>query len=215
MITVYGIRSPYVARVRASLLHKQLPFEHVNVNMRKKSDKFKKLTPIETIPVVVDTDGTVLCDSFQALDYLDAKYPQTYKMLGENLPERVKILTIIEAADKMMSFFGPLYIEKFQLAESQRESGRSHRALIYDEQQKKDLQKEITYRLGRIKDLRDGMFFTRKFSAADAAILSLFSNMDTLGLEIGEWKAWRERLLENQTIAKMFASPEEKGVRDI
>ena len=48
------------------------------------SDKFKELTLIEKIPVLEDSDGTIIYDSFNILLYLDEKYPQTYQMLPED-----------------------------------------------------------------------------------------------------------------------------------
>ena len=152
MITIYGITSPYASRVRASLLQKGLPFQHVNVNMTVKSAEFKGLTPTETIPVVED-NGTILCDSLHAVIYLDEQYPHTYSMLGKDMPTRIKILSVIAAVDKIASFFGPLYVEKFNREELLRQNHFSHKAFRYDEQQKQDLRKDLAYRLGKIEHL--------------------------------------------------------------
>lgn len=215
MIMVYGITSPYASRVRASLLQKGLPFQHVNVNMTLKSAEFKQLTPTETIPVVED-NGLVMCDSLHALLYLDEKYPHTYAMMGKNLQEKIHILTAIAAIDKMGSFFGPLYVEKFNREETLKQHHAAHKAFRYDPQQKEDLRKDVSYRLGKIKSLLHEKYFTEQFSAADAALLSLLRQLDFFNEVIpGFWQEWRKPLLNDTKIAAMFAPADEKGIREI
>lgn len=216
MITIYGITSPYASRVRAALIHKGLPFQHVNVNMTIKSAEFKGLTPTETIPVVED-NGIVMCDSLHALMYLDEKYPHTYSMLGQDLPTKIKILSIMAAVDKVSSFFGPLYVEKGNREETLRQNHTSHKAFRYDDQQKIDWRKDTTYRLGKIEKIFDGkQFLTGQFSAADAAMLALLRQLDFFGEAIPLfWQEWRKPLLQDAKIASMFAPQDEKGVREI
>ena len=215
MITIYGIQSPYVARVRAVLLQKGLQFQHVSVNLGQKSEAFKKLTPIETIPVIEDDDGTVICDSLHAILYLDEKYP-VYKMLGNDWKTKLKILTVVEAVDKAYFYLSPLYIEKNDLRERLIQSGRSHRARVYSEQEKQDMRKEVQYRLQRLEALRGKKFFTSQFSAADAAMLSLLRQMHYFAEEIPAfWKKLYDDLLKDAKIAAMFPAQDEKGVREI
>ncbi len=217
MITIYGITSPYASRVRASLIQKGLPFQHVNVNLTVKSAEFKRLTPTETIPVVEDEDGTILCDSLHATLYFDQKYPATYPMMGRNQQEKIKILSVIAAVDKIASFFGPLYVEKFNREELLRQNHTSYKAFRYDEQQKQDLRGDIAYRLGKIEILLKGkQWFTGQFSSAEAAMLSLLRQLDFFNEPIPDfWQEWRKPLLQDVKIAAMFAPPEEKGIREI
>lgn len=216
MITIYGITSPYASRVRASLIQKGLPFQHVNVNMTVKSAEFKGLTPTETIPVVED-NGLVMCDSLHALIYLDEQYPQTYPMLGKDIPTKIKILSVMAAVDKIASFFSPLYVEKFNREEILRQNHSFHKAFRYDEEQKNDLRTDLAYRLGKIEKILDGQkFFSGQFSAADAAMLALLRQLDFFGEPLSEfWQEWRTPLLQDAKIAAMFAPAQEKGVREI
>ncbi|MBI2145926.1 glutathione S-transferase [Candidatus Woesearchaeota archaeon] len=215
MITIYGIGSPYAARVRAALIWKDLPFEHVNVDLGKKSAEFLRLTPIETVPVVQYGD-IVLCDSLHALDYLDRHYTATYQMLGGNERERIKILTVMEACNKIASYFGPFYMENPSIAERMQKSGKSFRVFQYSPEQKKDLQAEISYRLNRIREFYGPQqFCIRRFSAADAAVLALLRSTVSFGMDIGAWKEWQDTLLEQEKIARMFPPENEKGVRSI
>ena len=215
MITIYGITSPYASRVRAAVIQKGLPFQHVNVNMTVKSAEFKELTLTETIPVVED-NGLVMCDSLHALMYLDEQYPHTYPMLGKNMPTKIKILSVMAAVDKISSFFGPLYVEKWNREEILRKNHASHKAFRFDEQQKEDFRADVQYRLGKIEKMVEGKYCTEQFSAADAAILALLKQLDFFGEPLSEfWQEWKKILLEDTKIAAMFAPAEEKGVREI
>ena len=215
MITIYGITSPYASRVRAAVIQKGLPFQHVNVNMTVKSAEFKELTLTETIPVVED-NGLVMCDSLHALMYLDEQYPHTYPMLGKNMPTKIKILSVMAAVDKISSFFGPLYVEKWNREEILRQNHSFHKAFRYDKEQKEDFRADVQYRLSKIAALVEGKYCTEQFSAADAAILALLKQLDFFGEPLSEfWQDWKKTLLEDTKIAAMFAPAEEKGVREI
>ena len=213
MITIYGIRSPNVARLRAALIQKNLPFEHVNVDIRNKSEQFKELTPAETIPVLQDA-GIVISDSIAAIHYLDDAYPNTYKMLGENPGEKGKILSIIWAIDRIGAMLSPLYLEP--VAPLLREHNMAHRAVIYDEKQKENLRSDVGYRLERLWGWKGNQpFFTSKYSAADAAMLAMVANLERLGFAVGAWSVWKEEMLKDQVVAKMFPPDDEQGVRSI
>ena len=214
MITIYGIQGHHVARLRSALLQKGLDFEHVSVNLAKKSAEFQKLSPAETIPVLQDGD-MILTESIDAIHYLDEQYPKTPKMLGSSWQEKSKILNLIWAVDKISSYLGPLYIEKFNLADGMKQAGATHRAIMYNQEQKTDLQKEVSYRLVKLAKLKEGKFFTSKFSSADASMLGLLQTLQWLGMDVGEWAAWKEELMKDQNISNMFAPQNEKGVREI
>ena len=216
MITLYGIQSPHVARVRAALIQKELEFQHVSVNLGNKSEDFKKLSPIEQIPVLEDEDGTVVYDSIHIIDYLDFKYPDTYRMISEDPEERAKILNVIALAIKVTQYVGPLYVEKFNLAEMVNGRGESFRGFVYTEKQKEDFKKDVHYRSSKLKEmLGKNKFFTGKFSAADATVLGMVSSLEYLGIPVPEWKQWKENLMKDKKIASMFAPQDEKGIKEI
>lgn len=216
MITVYGIQSPHVARVRAALIQKGLKFQHVSVNLGNKSDEFKKLTPADQIPVLEDGDGTVVWDSMYIIDYLDAKYPKTYRMIPKEAKPRAKVLNVLALVNRIAQYLSPFYVEKFNLEEKMRQRGDSHRAYVYLPRQKEDLKKDIAYRLERLKEmLENKKFFAGKFSAADAVVLACLANLENLDIEIGSWKSWKDSLMKDKKIALMFAPQDEKGVREI
>ncbi len=215
MITIYGIQSPAVARLRSALQHKGLPFEHVSVNLRQKSEEFKELTPAETIPVMQD-GTTIIGDSLAAIAYLDDKYHQTYKMLGKTPEEKGRILTAIWAMERISITLSPLYIEKLAMAAAMRANGAAHRATIYDQQQKDDLKKDTLYRLARLWEYKGELqYFTSHFSAADATMLNLIKTLQNYHYELGTWEQWSQTLMADKHIMQMFAPDTEKGVREI
>ena len=210
MITIYGIQSGNVARLRASLLQKNLPFQHVSVNLRQKSEEFKKLSAAETIPILQDGE-VIIGDSIAAMVYLDEAYPNTYKMLGTTPAEKARILSLVWAMDRIGKDVTPLYLEP--MAVQLRAAGASHRAVVYDAQQKADLQKEIDYRLEKIFAYKKGHYFREEYSAADAAMLALLGTLLYNKLKIGKWQGWQEQMIKE--FGTIFAPAEEKGVREI
>ncbi len=216
MITVYGTQGPHVGRLRAALIQKGLDFQHVSVNMSNKSEEFQDLTLTETLPVM-DDNGIIFMHSIYAIDYLDRKYPKTHVMLGKTEAERILILNVVAAVDKISEYLPPLYIEKFNMAEGFIENKASHRAIMYNKQQKEDLQKEIDYRLGKIKAvLGNKKFFTEQFSAAEASLLGLLGTVEWLGMPIDpELKSWEQDLSKDPKVALMIKPQEEKVIREI
>jgi glutathione S-transferase len=216
MITLYGLQSPYVYRVRACLLQKGLPFQHVSVNMGNRSEEFRKLSPVGTIPVLEDEDGTTICDSFHIAIYLDEKYPHTYRMLGDDLKTKVGIFNILGLIDRMHAVNSPLLYEKLGFFERFRKGGTSHRAVQFDDVQATDAKKDLANRLNRAKELLGNReFFTGKFSFADAAMLILIGSLQSSGIDVGQWAAWKDSLMKEEKIALMFTPKDEKGAGEI
>lgn len=216
-INLYGIQSGHVARVRAALIMKGLPFQHVSVNLANRSEAFKKLNPSEKIPVLEDVDGTVVADSYYIVEYLDAKYPKTYKMIPHG-PAGIKVMgDVMDIAHSIMDAMGPLYVEKFNMYDRLMKGGASHRAIKLSAQQKKDLEKDVQYKLGRVAQiLGKKKFFTGQFSHVDAVYLSVLSTVRfVLGVENTPLSAYEKDLLKDKKIAAMFAPQDEKGVREI
>jgi glutathione S-transferase len=78
MIKLYDFKSsPNCQRVKVVLAEKDLPYEIVNVDLRKQEQKtpeFLKLNPYGKVPVLVD-GGTTLYESCIINEYLNEKYP--------------------------------------------------------------------------------------------------------------------------------------------
>lgn len=211
MITIYGIRGMNVIRLRAALLKKNLPFIHVDVNLRQKSSEFCQLTPAETLPVLREGE-VIVADSIAGIDYLDHTYPETYNMLGVSAKERAHILSVIWCMDRISKFLTPLYQQDL---EQLRKSGQSFRAVTYDQQQKEDLQNDILYRLEKVQGYRQGKYFAGRYTAADASMVGLLMGLKKLSIYIGSWDAWLDEMLKDPMIQAIIPSPDEQGVRKI
>merc|ERR1719154_722994 len=77
-LRVYNMRyCPYAERALLALVHKQVTFDVVNINLVKKPDWFLKLArPAGAkVPVLQRADGSSLGESLMAMEYIDAAYP--------------------------------------------------------------------------------------------------------------------------------------------
>jgi len=63
--------------------------------------------------------------------------------------------------------------------------------------------------------MKEDKFFTDQFSTADAALISELAALEHLGIDLGSWKNWRDELMQDEKIAKMFPSKEEKAIKEI
>src|SRR5262245_66030756 len=66
--------SPFAARVRVSILAKELPVLIVD-NPDVASDAFGKLNPLRRVPVLVLDDGKAIPESETIVEYLEDAYP--------------------------------------------------------------------------------------------------------------------------------------------
>ncbi len=78
MIKLYDFKSsPNCQRVKVVLAEKNLPYEIIDVDLRKQEQKapeFLRLNPYGKVPVLVD-DGAALYESCIINEYLNEKYP--------------------------------------------------------------------------------------------------------------------------------------------
>ncbi|HKO92863.1 MAG TPA: glutathione S-transferase family protein [Polyangiaceae bacterium] len=66
--------SPFAARVRVSILAKELPVRIID-NPNVASDDFGKLNPLRRVPVLILDDGSVIPESDTIVEYLEDAYP--------------------------------------------------------------------------------------------------------------------------------------------
>lgn len=67
--------SPYVRRVGAALISRNLPYEHVPVNGYREYEVASRYNPVAKVPSLVLDDGEVLIDSNAIIDYLNELVP--------------------------------------------------------------------------------------------------------------------------------------------
>lgn len=82
-------------RVRIALALKGLSYQYEGVNIRELAnqavDYVAHVNPSAAVPAL-DDDGFILGQSMAILDYLDQKYPDTYRLIPVNPQERARVL---------------------------------------------------------------------------------------------------------------------------
>ncbi len=76
MRTLYHLPlSPYCRKVRIALKEKGLDFVLIEEHVWDRRDEFMALNPAAKVPVLIEHDGAVLCESEAICEYLDEVYP--------------------------------------------------------------------------------------------------------------------------------------------
>lgn len=91
--------SPFCRKVRLALAEKKLDFELKVEKVWERRRDFLKINPSGEVPVLVDEDGTVVCDSHNICSYLDARYPER-KLMGASLAEQIEIGRLVAWFDR-------------------------------------------------------------------------------------------------------------------
>ena len=77
MRTLYHLwLSPFSRKIRVVLAEKGLPFDLVLEKVWERREEFLLMNPAGEVPVLVDSDGTVLAESQAIAEYIDETYPE-------------------------------------------------------------------------------------------------------------------------------------------
>lgn len=103
-------RSPYARKVWLVLRQKRLTVELVAVDLAARTPEFEALSPIGKVPVLVEDDGTVVCDSTVICEYLEDRYTLV-PTRPEGWEARLAVREVEELADSLADqaiaiFFG-------------------------------------------------------------------------------------------------------------
>jgi len=103
-LRLYSMRfCPYAQRTRLVLAHKEIPYETVNVHLKKKPEWFLSRNPSGQVPIL-ELDDKIIYESTATMEWLDDVYPNNKLMPSD--PYR-------KACDRMISeYFGKI-ISKF------------------------------------------------------------------------------------------------------
>lgn len=94
-LILYGVSlSPFVRKVRACLLEKQLDYSMELILPRNQPDWYYAINPLGRVPALRDGDVDV-CDSSIICSYLEQKFPATTALCG-NTPEEVARIRWLE-----------------------------------------------------------------------------------------------------------------------
>jgi len=107
MMKLYETRvAPNPRRVRIFIAEKGLTeqVEYIEVNLQAGENltpEFRQRNPMKKVPVLELADGTCISETMAICRYLEAAYPETPKLLGEN----AKDIAIIEQWNRWIDFF--------------------------------------------------------------------------------------------------------------
>lgn len=107
LLELASVESPFVWRTKYALAHKGLPYETERVgfvDIPKTCEGRHK-----TVPVLIEEDGTEVCDSWGIAAYLDDTYPDTPALFSGTAYERAQEIDALIGQHAFPAFF-PLYI---------------------------------------------------------------------------------------------------------
>jgi glutathione S-transferase len=90
--------SPFSRKVRLALAEKRLTFELRAERPWEQRPEFLALSPLGTVPTLVDENGLVVSDSSVICEYLEEAYPDT-PLLGRSVVERIEIRRVTAWVD--------------------------------------------------------------------------------------------------------------------
>jgi glutathione S-transferase len=92
----------------------ELEYQLVEEPVWEKREEFMKINPSGDIPVLVDSNGLVLCGSYAVTEYLEEGY-RVHSLLGDSLQLRAEVRRLIHWVDNKMlrEVTQPLLHEKF------------------------------------------------------------------------------------------------------
>lgn len=104
---------PFSRKVRLTLHEKKLDFSMENHSFWDKTPEFLELNPAGQVPVFVDLNGTVICDSQAICEYLDEAYPEK-SLIGETIVVKAEVRRLVAWFDLKAAgeFTLPLLFEK-------------------------------------------------------------------------------------------------------
>ena len=208
MITLFGTEGPNVAKTRAGLILKELPYSQIEVDIVNPSEEFARLTPIRKIPVLQD-DGVVVADSLFIAEYLDRAYDDTYPLLPSKLETRVGVYTIIALLDRAFTTIAPMVASRagyFALGEERAACSGYHRVsnqveialLAYFKGQMQELERVLD---GRRR------FFGGRTTQADIAVFAFLHTVRHAGMNSGSLENWCSDVGSDSPFNTMFECP--------
>jgi glutathione S-transferase len=174
MIKLYDFKSsPNCQRVKVVLAEKNLQYEIVPIDLRKKEQKtpdFLKLNPLGKVPVLTD-DGTVLYESCIINEFLNEKYPHP-PLMPADLGKRAKARILTDYG--LAQLDGPYQKLRMELMKDEKEQNQQT-----IEGAKNDLRRLLQH---LENELGDQPYLVGDFSLADAALFPRFSRLEGFGV---------------------------------
>ncbi len=202
------LSSPNCQRVKIVLEEKQLPYDTIPVDLRKKEQKkpeFLKLNPTGKVPVIIDGE-TVLYESRIINEYLEDQYPES-QLMPKIPARRAKIRLLIDYA--LTDLIPPHQRIREQMVKDEKERDP---AVI------ESAKRELIDMLRRFEnELGDQPYLAGDFSLLDAAVVPRF-------LRLEEWNVlpdrslpclgkWLQRMKDRPSVQSIMPSPPRARLR--
>ena len=94
--------SPFSRKVRIVLREKNLDFDLRSEKVWERRPEFLALNPAGLVPVLVEEDGAILCDSVAITEYLDEAYPEPFRLLPGDPRARAEARRLVAWFDEKM-----------------------------------------------------------------------------------------------------------------
>ena len=100
MRTLYHVwLSPFCRKIRILLAEKKLEFQTELEPVWERRHEFLALNPAGDVPVLVETDGTIVCDSAAITEYLEEVSPER-PMIGDAPAARAEVRRLVAWFDR-------------------------------------------------------------------------------------------------------------------
>ena len=168
--------SPFCRKVRFVLAEKKLDVQLQIEKIWERRVDFLKLNPSGEIPVLVDENGTVVCDSQTICEYLDEHYPEV-NLLGHAAPQRAETRRLVAWFDRKFNEEVTEYLVGEKLMKRVLKSGQPDGQRIRAGHQ--NIHMHLDY-IGYLTDRRRWLAGP-EFSLADIAAAAHLSAIDYIG----------------------------------
>jgi len=82
--------SPFSRKIRLALAEKDMEFTLLSEKVWERREAFLKINPAGTVPVLIEDDETVICDSTAIAEYLEERYSDP-PLMPVTAPERAEV----------------------------------------------------------------------------------------------------------------------------
>ena len=209
MLTLYHFEgSPYCWKVRIALAEKGLEYKAIVPVNRDTDPKFKALTPVGKVPLLVLEDGTSLFESTIINEFLEDRYPNP-SLLPRDPAQRARARIFEEIGD---AYLAPA-LRLIFTARYRFEAGKIHRLSTINKEQEAEGSRISGGHLDYLDGALKGQdYFVKEFSLADVGLVpSLTRTLRFLEMPVpAKWPniaAWCERVAARPSVTKTQPPP--------
>ena len=177
MRTLYHLPlSPFCRKIRLALAEKRIPFDLRVERVWERREEFLAMNPACTVPVMQDSNGLTLADSWAIGEYLDEAYPDI-PLLGRTLAERAEVRRLVGWFDQ--KFFHEVTRNLLHEKQMKRDLGRGNPDAAAIRAGYANLKPHMDY-LGWLAETRAWLAGS-SFSMADLSAAAQLSALDYMG----------------------------------